>query len=293
MNNNKLNQILNYKNLNLFLVKDYILIVELNRPKSMNALNIELLDDLYNLFSRIEETLLNNKDIDIRCIILKGSNNNFSSGLDLKDNPINEFMQEDSDINKLDVSRKAIRINSFIGKFQDKISSIEKCCLPVISIIDGYCIGGATSIISSTDIRICTTNSKFSVKEVDLSIAADIGVLQRMNKQVKNDSLYRQYVYTGEIFNGKQAKDLGLVSECLDTYKEVEDYAISIAKSISSKSPVTIWGIKKAINYSKDHNSNDALEYIKNLNSSLLQTNDLSVSIVSALQKKKPNFPKF
>ena len=81
----------------------------------------------------------------------------------------------------------------------------------MIACVHNACVGGGLDLISACDIRYCTTDAWFTIKEVDVGLAADIGTLQRMPKIVGNDSLLRELVYTARQFNVDEAKQLGLV----------------------------------------------------------------------------------
>ena len=73
--------------------------------------------------------------------------------------------------------------------------------VPVISAIHGVCYGAALDLITSTDVRMCSEDSKFSIKEVDVGFCSDIGVIQRIVHLVGNDSIVRELTYSGRIFN--------------------------------------------------------------------------------------------
>lgn len=81
----------------------------------------------------------------------------------------------------------------------------------MIALVHGHCVGGGIDLISACDIRYCTKDAWFSVKEVDIGLAADIGTLQRFPKIVGNDSLARELIYTARKFTSDEAKSLGLV----------------------------------------------------------------------------------
>eukprot|EP00004_Rigifila_ramosa_P014008 TRINITY_DN3148_c0_g1_i1.p2 TRINITY_DN3148_c0_g1~~TRINITY_DN3148_c0_g1_i1.p2 ORF type:complete len:102 (+),score=25.73 TRINITY_DN3148_c0_g1_i1:264-569(+) len=81
-----------------------------------------------------------------------------------------------------DVARKAFRQRTTVLDFQDSFTAIEKCCKPVIAAVHGGCIGGGVDLITACDIRFCTTDAYFVVKEVDIALAADVGTLQRLPK---------------------------------------------------------------------------------------------------------------
>lgn len=96
--------------------------------------------------------------------------------------------------------------------FQDAISSLEICSKPVISATHSACIGAGASLASAADIRYCTEDAWFSVKEIDLGLAADVGALQRFSKVIGNQSLVRELCFTGRKFGSQEALACGFVS---------------------------------------------------------------------------------
>lgn len=79
--------------------------------------------------------------------------------------------------------------------------------------VHGLCIGGGIDLIGSADVRYCTADTKFTIKEVDIGICADIGTTQRIPLICGNDSLFRELSYTGRFFDASEALRLGLVSK--------------------------------------------------------------------------------
>ena len=89
-----------------------------------------------------------------------------------------------------------------IKNFQEAFHNVAKCRIPVLIGVHGNCIGGAIDLFASSDIRYCTNDSKFSIKEVDLAIVPDVGTLQNLPWKIGNDSLFRELVFTGRFFGG-------------------------------------------------------------------------------------------
>ena len=87
----------------------------------------------------------------------------------------------------------------------------KQCHKPVIGLIHGHCVGGGVDLITACDIRYCSRDAWFTVKEVDIGLAADIGTLQRLPKVVGNQSLARELIYTARRFDADEAKSLGLI----------------------------------------------------------------------------------
>ena len=77
--------------------------------------------------------------------------------------------------------------------------------MPVICAMSGYVIGAGIDLASACDIRICSKDAKFSIKEVDIGICADLGTIQRFQKIIGNDSLFRELAFTGRYFDAAEA----------------------------------------------------------------------------------------
>ncbi|KAJ3213260.1 putative enoyl CoA hydratase [Dinochytrium kinnereticum] len=191
-----------------------------------------------------------------------------------------------------DVARTALRILPEIELMQESFTAIERCDRPVIAAVHGFCIGGGIDLITACDIRLCSSDANFSVKEVDIGLAADIGTLQRLPRVVGNQSWVREVCLTARNFDAKEALQVGLVSKVLPTKVELVDEALKLAAVIASKSPVATVGTKHILNYSRDHTVAEGLHYVALWNSVMLNTEDVPAAITANLSKQKPKFSK-
>lgn len=123
-------------------------------------------------------------------------------------------------------------------------------------------ISKAFSSCLACDIRYCTQDAWFSIKEVDVGLAADIGTLQRLPKIVGNDSLVRELVYTSRKFTADEAKEMGLVSRVLPDQASLIKTGLEFAKIIASKSPIAVQGSKINLTYARDHTVDEGLEFM-------------------------------
>jgi Delta3,5-Delta2,4-dienoyl-CoA isomerase len=125
--------------------------------------------------------------------------------------------------------------------------------LRVICVLHGPSLGIAIDISSACDIRIAVQDTKLSIKEVDIGLAADLGSLQRFPRVVGNDSWTRELAFSGRFFSASEALERGFVSYVLDTKEAAVNKAMEIARLLASKSPVAVQGTKTLLNYSRDH----------------------------------------
>ena len=208
---------------------------------------------------------LGQRGSDVRAIVLTGRGRAFSAGIDMKAAMLlQEMMGAD------DPAREAINFLDLAPPVQAQLLSPEAIRVPVIAAIHGYCLGAAVDIVSACDIRIATKDTKFSIKEIDIGFASDIGVLQRFQKVTGNRSKAMQMTLTGQSFNGVEAKRVGFLSKVVDTQEECLRAALDMAKVIAQKSPVAVTETKLSLNYSRDHTVQQGLDHILKLNSAML-----------------------
>ncbi|KAK2181803.1 hypothetical protein NP493_375g01048 [Ridgeia piscesae] len=261
--------------------KDFVLHVELNRPEKRNSMNEAFWRELVECFQAISV------DKDCRAVVVSGAGKMFTSGIDLMSAA--SIMAGDPED---DVSRKATRLHGLIQHFQESFTSIEKCPKPVIAAVHNACIGGGVDLISACDIRYCTQDAWFQIKEVDIGLAADVGTLQRLPKIVGNDSLVRELAYTARKMMSDEAWQCGLVSRIFPDKESMVTSALDVAALIASKSPVAVQGSKVNLVYSRDHSVDESLRYIAAWNQCMLQSDDLVKAVTAAIEKTPPVFSK-
>ena len=154
------------------------------------------------------------------------------------------------------------------------------------------CIGGAVDLFGAADIRYCTEDSKFSIKEVDLAIVPDVGTLQNVPWKIGNDSMFREYVFTGKFFSGQEALTLGLVGKVFKDKPEMLEGLTETASLSAKKSLVAIYGIKKMFIKQNQEKIERDSDYLALLNASLMRTEDVMKSMTGFFTKKDPKFDK-
>ncbi len=256
-------------------------IIDLNNPGVSNALSLSLLKTLVQGLHFLVE------DQGVRCIIIHGlQSKNFCSGLHINELKKSTEMYQDG------VScpaRLRMRMRQYIESLQECISSIERIPVPVIAAVHGYCVGAGVDLITACDIRICSEDARFCVKEVDLGIAADMGTLSRL-PGICGDGIARELCLTASTISATRAYEIHLVSQVCETHDALLEKARVLAKSLAAKSPVAIAGTKECLLYHRDHgNVKDSLTYVAMMNAAMLPGNK---DIDMIMSKKKNRFSK-
>ncbi|XP_067640628.1 uncharacterized protein [Eurosta solidaginis] len=271
-----------YHTLNVTSPKPFVYHVELNRPKKLNTFNRDMWIEIKQCFEHL------GTNPECRVVVLSGSGKHFTGGLDLGD-----AMKLSQDLGSADdVARRGALLERTIKLYQDSMSSLEICPKPVITAIHAGCIGAGVNLITAADIRYCSEDAFFSVKEVDIGMAADVGVLQRLPKVVGSESLARELCYTARRFSAAEAHSFGMVSKVFSTKEACVEGALELASSIAEKSPVAVQATKRNIIYSQSKTNQEGLDHIRQINTLNLQSEDFANAAVSAITKEQPKFSK-
>jgi enoyl-CoA hydratase len=213
----------NYENL-LLEVRDGIAFVTTNRPQALNALNKELLAELGDVFSRI------NEDEKVRVAILTGAGKAFVAGADI------------AQMKDLGVAAS----REMMKKGQAVMELIENIDKPVIAAVNGFALGGGCELAMACDVRFASDKAKFGQPEVNLGIMPAFGGTQRLPRLVGKGAA--KYLILGaEMIDAEEALRIGLVQKVFPAdalLAEAEKYA----KLLMSKSPIGIKMAKRAIN---------------------------------------------
>jgi len=187
-----------------------------------------------------------------------------------------------------DSARVAFQTRKAITEFQRAIGAPERAPFPVIAALHGHVLGLGVDIIGPCDVRYAASNAVFSIKEVDVGLAPDIGSLAFLPKITGNQSLVRELTYTARPFSAIEAEKFGLVSKVVQGGREeVIKAALELAELIAAKSPVAVAGAKHLISHSRDHSVQENLSYTSVWNSASLMTKDI---LEAVSRNQVPNF---
>jgi delta(3,5)-delta(2,4)-dienoyl-CoA isomerase len=185
-----------------------------------------------------------------------------------------------------DVARKAKILMKSINAYQKSLSWLELCKKPVLAAIHSACVGGGVDLVTVADMRYCTKDAWFQVKEVDIGMAADVGTLQRLPKVIGSDSLARELCYTARKMPAAEALSSGLVSRVFEDKDSMIKGVVEIAEEISKKSPVAVQGTKVSIVFGRDHSVQEGLNQIGLWNQLMLQSEDFMTATVAQATKQ-------
>ncbi|NRP09413.1 MULTISPECIES: crotonase/enoyl-CoA hydratase family protein [unclassified Marinobacterium] len=259
-------------------VENHIARLEFKRPEACNSMN----RDFWIEFPEAIRAL----DIegDTRVLVISSQGKHFCSGMDLE-----VFTQPDQNLFNGEAGRRAESVRRLVMQLQECFMVLETARFPVISAIQGGCIGGALDLVCATDMRYCTEDAYFTVKETALGMTADLGTLQRLPGLIPS-GLARELAYTARKMHAQEAQTSGLVNQTFPDQASMLDAVMGIAQQIAAHSPLAITGTKQMINYARDHSLHDSLSYMATWQSGMFQPNDMMQSFSAKVSGKAAVF---
>lgn len=242
--------------------------VTINRPEVRNALNRAVRQELRKVVEDIEN------DKDIRVAILTGAENKaFISGAD-----VTEFKEA-----------TPMMIQEFTSTLgQQLFTDVENLRVPVIAMINGYCLGGGLELALCCDIRIASENAKLGQPEINIGIFPGGGGTQRLPRLIGWGKA-KELIYTGKIIDAKEAERIGLV-DMVVPQDRLEEEVKQLATTIAGKSPLIMGLVKKVINRGMHTDLTTGLAYERANFALCFTTEDHIEGITAFLEKRKPEF---
>ena len=259
-------------------IKGSIAHIQFNRPEKRNSMN----EDFWNLFPKEVEALDDRGDV--RALIISSQGPHFTSGIDLA-----MFKNDIANINSGEMGRNRAYFREQLIYLQNAATCLEVARFPVITAIQGGCIGGGIDLISAADIRLCSKDAFFKVEEINVGLAADIGTLQRLPKIIPA-GIAREWALTGDSVDADRAHAVGLVNYVYVSQDEMMEKSFELADRLASKSPLAMWATKENLNYARDHTVEEGLNYISLWNAATLHQEDIMTSMSAKMAKQKPKY---
>ncbi|MCF6266038.1 MAG: short-chain-enoyl-CoA hydratase [Desulfuromusa sp.] len=253
---------------NLTLATDgAIATVTINRPRAMNALNRDTLEELKQLFSELEQ------QEEIKVIILTGAGGKaFVAGADIAQ------MQQ----------MNALEARAFARLGQQVMTNIEQCSKPVIAAVNGFALGGGCELAMACDIRLASEKAKFGQPEVNLGVIPGFAGTQRLSRLIGKGRA-KELIFTGDMIDANEALRLGLVNKVIPA-EQLLEAARAMAEKIAAKGPVAIRFSKEAVNKGLEMDLDKANAYEAELFSLCFASNDQKEGMSAFLEKRPADF---
>jgi enoyl-CoA hydratase len=236
-------------------------LIELNRPKALNALNSELMGEVAEVLSAFD------KDSEIGCSVIAGSEKAFAAGSDIK---------EMADMNSFDA------YNAEMFSAWDRIRHIKK---PVIASVSGYALGGGCELAMLCDMIVASECAKFGQPEVNLAVTPGAGGTQRLTRAV-GKARAMEMILTGKMFSAREMFEAGLVTRVVEDGKFLEE-SLNLAKDIASKPTLAIQFAKECILKSFDTTIEAGIEFERKNFYLLFSSEDKREGMKAFIEKRK------
>ena len=240
-------------------------IVTLNRPKQLNALNDQLMDELGAALQAFDA------DPAIGCMVITGSEKAFAAGADIGAMATLSFAEAYK--------------GDFITRNWEKIRTIRK---PVIAAVSGFALGGGCELAMMCDFIIAADNARFGQPEIKLGIIPGAGGTQRLPRAV-GKAKAMDMALTGRMMDASEAERAGLVSRVVPLEKLMEE-ALGAALMISDYSQIATMATKESVNQAFEGSLNDGIHFERRLFHALFATADQKEGMNAFVNKRKANF---
>ncbi len=205
-------------------VEGQIAIITINRPKALNALNPDVLNDLEAVIDAVDQDA-------VRCLILTGAGDkSFVAGADIA--AMSTMTKDEAE--------------AFSKQGNDLFRKLEQFPIPVIAAINGFALGGGCEISMSCDFRLCSENAIFGQPEVGLGITPGFGGTQRLERLI-GPGMAKQLIYSAQNIKAPEALRVGLVN-AVYPQEELLPAAKKIANKIAKQAPIAVRASKRAMN---------------------------------------------
>jgi enoyl-CoA hydratase len=253
--------------------------VTLLGPGRGNAMGPDFFAELPVVFQDLDA------DPEIRAIVLTGSGDHFSYGLDLPGmgQLFAPLLQPDPPASARTDLLAAAR------QLQAALTAVAACRTPVIAAISGWCIGGGVDLIAAADVRLASAEATFSVREARVAIVADLGSLQRL-VGIIGDGHLRELALTGRDIDAARAERIGLVNDVYPDPEAALAAAHALAEEMAANSPLVLRGVKDVLDAERAPRVEAGLRYVAVWNSAFLPSQDLREAFTAFLERRPPQF---
>jgi enoyl-CoA hydratase len=244
--------------------KEKVALVKLNRPKELNALNLQLMGELKDAMKQLDE------NENVRVIILTGNEKAFAAGADIKQMAGNSAI----DMQRIDQFRT-----------WDEIRRTRK---PIIAAVSGFALGGGNELAMLCDMIIASETARFGQPEIKIGVMPGAGGTQRLTRAV-GKAKAMELILTGRMVTAEEAERMGLVNKVVPQELYLQE-AVKLAEEIAAMAPVAVQLAKEAVNKTYESFLQEGLYFERKNFYMLFATEDQKEGMNAFVEKRKPEF---
>ncbi len=242
----------------------FVATVQLNRPKVLNALNLQLMVELVEALEALDN------DADVRCIVLHGSERAFAAGADITE------MAEASSVDMLQRDQFT------------RWDRIRRVKTPIIAAVSGVALGGGCELVMICDMIVASETARFGQPEINIGVMPGAGGTQRLTRAV-GKALAMEMVLTGRMITAEEAKEAGLINKIVPVEFYL-DAALKLAREVAARPPIAVKLAKESVLKSFDTTINDGLEFERKNFYLLFSTDDMKEGMAAFIEKRRPEW---
>jgi enoyl-CoA hydratase len=239
-------------------------VVQLNRPKALNALNRELMTELMDALEAYD------RDPAVGCMVVAGSDRAFAAGADIKE--------------MATATPASMMTNSFIDLW-DRLRAMSK---PIIAAVSGFALGGGCELAMACDMIVAAETAQFGQPEINLGVIPGAGGTQRMTLAV-GKAVAMEMVLNGRYLSAAEAQHYGLVNRVYPVEVYLAE-AVRLANEIAARAPVAVRLGKEAVNAAFEMPLRAGLDHERRLFYLLFGTTDQKEGMDAFVNKRKPQW---
>jgi len=241
-----------------------IAVVLLNRPEALNALNDEVMGELVDALTALDD------DEEIRCIVLGGSEKAFAAGADIGQ------------------MAEASAMDMYEARRIDRWDAIRRIRTPLVAAVSGFCLGGGNELAMACDLIIASETARFGQPETGLGIIPGAGGTQRLTRAI-GKAKAMDVILSGRFLTAEEAERAGLVARVVAKEAWLEE-AKAVARAIAEKGPIAQRLAKEAVNRAYESTLETGLDYERKALYLAFASEDAREGLTAFTEKRKPAF---
>ncbi len=241
-----------------------IALIELNRPKELNALNRQLMEELKESLHQLDD------DTNVRVIILTGNEKAFAAGADIKQ------MANKGAIDMLQIDQFST---------WDQIKKIKK---PIVAAVSGYALGGGCELAMTCDLIIASETAQFGQPEIKIGVMPGAGGTQRLTRAI-GKARAMEMILTGKFVSAEEALSYGLINKVVPVESYLKE-AVKISEIIAGMSPIAVKLAKESVNKAFETHLDTGLQFERKNFYLLFASEDQKEGMEAFINKRPPRF---